>query len=153
MPCAVHEMIASMVVASSLVGFLLESNDLFNTNSSLDSDRNSVLASIPSLTNLLGHFFGVGWKIQVGLLVSGFVHEGELISVNINDLPVGTVDNGDSGSVGRRNHIFELLSGENVGGSKVTLGVTVLSGLRDGNGKNLARLSLDHHVSECRMKE
>jgi len=49
--------------------------------------------------------------------------------------------------VGGRNHIFELLSGENINGEEIAFGVAVLSGLRNGDRKNLAWLSLDHHVS------
>jgi hypothetical protein len=44
-------------------------------------------------------------------------------------------------------HIFVLFASENVSGGKVTLGVAVLSGFRDGNGKDLAGEALDHHVS------
>ena len=81
-------------------------------------------------------------------MVTRLVHERKFIAINVDNFPLGTVDNGDSGTVGRRNHIFILFSSENVSGSKVTLGVTVLSSLGDGNVENLAGLSLDHHVSE-----
>ena len=141
--------------AWNLVGFLLVGDNLFDTNSSLNGDGDCVLASIPGITNLIGKGLREAGQVEVGLLVASFVHQGELSAIlNIDNLPVGTVDNGDGGTVGGGNHIFVLLSSEDIGGDKVTLGVTVLSSLGDGDGEDLARLSLDHHVSVgCRNVE
>jgi len=50
--------------------------------------------------------------------------------------------------VGGGNHVFKLLSGEDVDGGEVTFGVAVLSGLGDGDADDLAGLSLDHHEAE-----
>jgi hypothetical protein len=131
---------------ADLAAILPVGNDLLNTNGSLDSDGDRVLSSVPSGTDLLGKGFGKGGQVEVGLLVSSFVHEGDFSTVfNVDDFPVRTVDNGDSGTVGRGNHIFILLAGEDIGGDKVALGVTVLSSLGDGDGKDLAGLTLDHH--------
>ena len=44
-------------------------------------------------------------------------------------------------------HILKLLTGEDIGGGEVTFGVTVLSGLGDGDVEDLAGLSLDHDVA------
>ena len=126
---------------------LLPGDDLFDSNSSLNSDLDSVFSISPVIADFISHLFGVGGKVEVGLLVSGFVHEGEFVTIDVNDFPVGTVDNWNGGSVGGWNHILELLSGENISSGEVALGVTVFSGLRNGDRKNLAWLSLDHHVS------
>ena len=126
---------------------LLPGDDLLNTNSSLDSDNDTVLTAIPSLTDGICHIIRVGGKVKIGLLDTTFIHKSELITLDINDLPVVTVDDRDSGTVRRGNHIFELLSSENINGKKVTLRVSVLSGLGDRDGEDLAGLSLDHHES------
>jgi hypothetical protein len=131
---------------------LLPGDNLLDTNSSLNSDNHTVLTAIPSLTDGLSHVIGVSGKVKIGLLDTTFVHKSELITININDLPVVSVDNRDSGTVRRGNHIFELLSSENINGKKVTLGVSVLSSLGDRDGEDLAGLSLDHHESVIRQK-
>jgi len=134
------------------VGLLLESNDLLNINSRLHSDHDRVFSSTPGFSDLSGKGLGVGRKVKVRLLVTSLVHESEFIAINVNNFPFGAVDNGDSGTVGGGDHIFVLLASENVGGSKVALGVTVLSSLGDGNVKDLAGLSLNHHVSASQWK-
>jgi len=134
-------------LTTDLGAFLLPGNDLFDADGGLDGHDDTVLATIPCLADFLGHVFWDGWEVEVGLLVSTFVHEGELFALNVDDLPVGTVDDGHGGSVGGWDHIFQLLSGEDVDGGEVTLGVTVLSGLGDGDAQNLAWLSLDHDES------
>jgi len=132
-----------------LLSNLLEGNNLLNTNSSLDSDTNLILSFIPSITNFLSHGIRVTRKINIGLLVSPLIHKCKLIILsNIDDFPLGTDNDGDSSSVGGGNHIFKLLSGEDVDGEEVTFGVAVLSGLGDGDAEDLAGLSLDHDVAE-----
>lgn len=59
-------------------------------------------------------------------------------------LVLTTGDVGDIHVVGRRREILILLSGEDVKGDKVDLGVTVLAGLGGGHVDNLARAALDH---------
>mmetsp|Transcript_31457 Transcript_31457/g.47033 ORF Transcript_31457/g.47033 Transcript_31457/m.47033 type:complete len:235 (+) Transcript_31457:164-868(+) len=131
-----------------LLSNLLVGNNLLNTNSSLDSDTNLVLSIIPSITNFLSHVLRVSRKINIGLLVSPLIHKCKLIIIsNIDDFPLGTDNDGDSSSVGGGNHIFKLLSGEDVDGEEVTFGVAVLSGLGDGDAEDLAGLSLDHDVA------
>ncbi len=130
------------------MNLLLESNNLLNVNSRLHSDHDGVFSSTPSFADFIRKSLGVCGKVKVSLLVARLVHESKFITINIDNFPLGTVDNGDSGTMGRRNHIFILFSSENVSGSKVTLGMTVLSSLGDGNVENLAGMSLDHHVSE-----
>ena len=49
-------------------------------------------------------------------------------------------------------HILKLLTGEDIGGGEVTFGVTVLSGLGDGDVEDLAGLSLDHDVAVVIIK-
>jgi len=137
----------STETALNLGTLLLETNDLLNANSRLDRNHDTVLATTPGLADLLSKPIRISGKVHVRLLDTTFVHKGEFISLNIDDLPVRLVDNGNSSSVRGGNHIFELLSGKDIGGEKVTLGVSVLSSLGDGNLENLARLSLDHHVS------
>ena len=130
------------------IRLLLEGNNLFNTDSRLHGDHDTIFSSTPGLANLIGKSLWVGGKVEVRLLVSAFVHESELVAINVDNFPLGAVDNGDSGSVGGRDHIFELLSSEDVRRGEVALGVAVLSRLGDRDGQDLAGLSLDHHVSE-----
>jgi len=49
--------------------------------------------------------------------------------------------------MGGRAEIFELLSGENVDGDKMDLGVTVFAGLGGTHFDDLARAALDHNMS------
>lgn len=130
------------------LGLLLVGNDLLLADGLLDGDSDGVLALIPGLTDLVGHLLGEGGELDVDLLLAALVHEGELtIVLDVDDLPVGATDDGDGGAVGGGDHILELLAGEDVGGDEVALGVAVLAGLGDGDGKNLAGLALDHDVS------
>lgn len=132
--------------ASQLRIFLLVTNDLFDTDGRLNGDNNTVFATVPSVANFFSESFREGWEVEIGLLVSTFIHQSQFISfTNINDFPVALVDNGDSGSVSRWNHIFQLLSGENVHGREVTFCVSVLSSLGDRDIEDLAWISLDHH--------
>ena len=126
---------------------LLVGDHLLDTDSRLDSDRDGAFTTIPGIADLFGHAFRPGRKVQISLLVTCFVHEGKFFSVDVNDFPITLVDDGDGGSVGGRDHIFVLLSSEDIGGGKVALCVAVLSRLGDGNVKDLAGLSLDHHES------
>ena len=140
----------------NLISNLLVGNDLLNTNSGLDSNTNLVLTISPSITNLLGHVLRESRKIHIRLLVSPLIHKGKLtILPNINNLPLGTVNDGDSSSMRGGDHILKLLTGEDIGGGEVTFGVTVLSGLGDGDVEDLAGLSLDHDVAveiiKCRV--
>lgn len=138
-------MLLESVLAAGVL--LLETDNLFHTDSRLDRDNDRILASIPGRTNVVSEAIRVRGKIEISLLVAAFIHESEFVSFDINELPFGLLNKGNSGSVGRRNHVFVLLAGENVSGNKVTLGVTVLSGLGDRNGEDLARVALDHHVA------
>lgn len=49
--------------------------------------------------------------------------------------------------MGGGGEILKLLSGEDIGGDKVNLGVTVLSGLGGGHVNDLAGTVLDHNVA------
>lgn len=53
--------------------------------------------------------------------------------------------------MGGRAQLLELLSGEDVDGDQVDLGVSVLSGLGGGHVDDLARTSLNHDVSAIRQ--
>ena len=131
----------------NLVINLLPGDDLLDADGCLNSNLDNIISTSVCVCDLFGHGGGDGRKVEVGLLVSTFVHEGEFVTIDIDDFPIGTGHNGDGGSVGGWNHILELLSGENINSQEVALGVTVLSGLRNRDRKNLAWLSLDHHVS------
>lgn len=138
----------NQVCCCCLRALLLVSNDLLDSNSRLDSDHNLALTAVPSISDLIGHSLGESGKVEIRLLVPSFVHESHLtLLTNVNDLPLALVDNGDGGTVRRGNHIFVLLAGENVGGGEVALGVSVFSGLGDGDVEDFARETLDHHVS------
>lgn len=127
---------------------LLESNNLLLSNSGLHSNIHLVLPISPGITDLLGHILRNRGKVNIGLLVSPLVHEGELAFLSdIDNFPLSTGDNGDGGSVGGGDHIFELLTSEDVDGGEIAFGVAVLSGLGDRDVKDLAGLSFDHDVS------
>lgn len=127
---------------------LLESNNLLLSNSGLHGDVDLVLPISPGITDLLGHILRNRGKVDIGLLVSPLVHEGELAFLSdIDDFPLSTGDDGDGGSVGGGDHILELLAGEDVDGGEIAFSVAVLSGLGDGDVKDLAGLSFDHDVS------
>jgi len=133
------------LIATSL---LLEGNNLLDSNGSLDGAADLVLSLSPRIADLLRHGFRVWGEVNIGLLVSALVHEGELALLSdINNFPFGTVDHGNGGSVGGGYHIFELLASEDINGGEIAFSVAVLSGLGDGNVKDLAWLSLDHDVS------
>ena len=126
---------------------LLVANNLFDTDGSLDRHNDRVLATVPSVTDFVGEALRVRGKVQVRLLGTAFVHEGKLIAFNVNELPFRLLNKGNRSSVGRGDHVFVLLSSENVGSNKVALGVAVLARLGDRDGENLAWVALDHHVS------
>jgi hypothetical protein len=126
---------------------LLPCDNLFNTNGGLDCDHYAVVTSVPGGADFLSHGIGVMGKVKVSLLGTGFVHKSELLIFDIDNFPIGTEHNRDSGSVTGRNHIFKLSSSEDISSKKITLGVTVLSGFGNRDGEDLTRLSLDHHVS------
>jgi len=56
---------------------LLPLDDLLDVDGRLDSDHDGVVTVVPGISNILGHGGGVGRKVEVGLLVSSFIHEGE----------------------------------------------------------------------------
>jgi hypothetical protein len=125
---------------------LLVGNNLLNANSRLNSHSDGVVAISPGVSDFLSESLGELWKVEIGLFVTTFVHEGETaIFLNVGNGPLRTVDDWDGSSVGRGDHIFVLLSGENIGSREIALGVAVLSCLGDGDAQNLARLSLNHH--------
>jgi len=127
---------------------LLEGDDLLNADSGLDGAADLILAAVPSSADLLRHFRGIRGEVDVGLLVSALVHEGDLpVLPDVHDVPLGAVDDGDGGAVGGGDHVLELLAGEDVGSREVALGVPVLAGLGDGDAQDLAGLALDHHVA------
>jgi hypothetical protein len=142
----VHHSLLPHVIARLVV--LLVGDNLLDTNSRLNSDNDRVFTTIPGVADFLAHAFRPSGEVQIGLLVASFVHEGEFIAIDIDDFPVALVDNRDSGTVGGGDHIFVLLSSEDIGGGKVALCVTVLSRLGNGNVEDLAGLSLDHHESD-----
>lgn len=63
------------------------------------------------------------------------------------ELVLATGDVGDVHVVSGWGQIFHLLSGEDVDGSQVDLGVTVLSSLGGGHVNDLARAALDDNVT------
>ena len=143
-----------IVYVSFLIVFLLKRDDLFNSNSGLDGNSDGILSIIPCIADFLRHILGDGGEIEIGLLVSSFVHEGKsIILIDIDDFPVIAFNDRNGGSVGGRDHIFEFLSGENISGEEVAFGVAVLSGLGNRNRNNLAWLSLDHHEAAVETSE
>ena len=132
---------------------LLVRNNLLNANSSLNSHSDGVVSISPGVNDFLTESLWELWKVEIGLFVTTFVHENETaIFLNIGNGPLRTVDDRNGSSVGGRDHIFVLLSGEDVGCGEIALGVTVLSCLGDGDAQNLARLSLDHHETAPLVK-
>jgi hypothetical protein len=66
---------------------------------------------------------------------------------NTYELVLAAGDVGDVHVVGGGGEILKLLAGEDVGGDKVNLGVTVLASLGGGHVNDLAGTVLDHNVA------
>jgi len=70
----------------------------------------------------------------------------KVVVINVRELVLDTADVGDVHIVGGWAEILELLSGEDIKGDQVDLGVSVLSRLGGGHLDDLARTALDDDV-------
>jgi hypothetical protein len=86
--------------------------------------------------------------LQVILGVTAFGHQRQKPIVgDIQQAVFSTLDDGDFHVVGGGANILQLLSGEDINGNEVDLGVAMLSGLGSGGFDDLARATLDDNVS------
>ena len=116
----------------------LHGNDLIVSQSRKDRDGQG-LSGLKSGFNFTTEVIGVIGELDIFTAVTLVVHEGaEIISGDIDERVLFTHDEGDVGSVGRRNDILVLLSGEDINGREVALGVTVLASLGGRHSGNLS---------------
>lgn len=86
-------------------------------------------------------------NLDVILLRTVGLDQLEKVVIDVRELILSTGDVGNVHVVGGRTQVFELLSGENVDGNQVDLGVSVLAGLRGAHLDDLAGTTLDDDVS------
>jgi len=88
-----------------------------------------------------------GWELEVLTHVTLVVHEENVVTLETGDHPVGLGNNWDVDGVGGWAELLTGVTGEDIVGEELALGMSVLSGLGDGNILDLAGLALDHDVS------
>lgn len=131
---------------------LLDGNNLLLAHGAHDGDH-QVLAVVELIDDFLAQLLttagGIGWQVQVvlGVTTLGQHGNGASVVIDIQQLKLNTGDVWDLHVVGRWAHIFVLLVGEDIDSGDTGLGVTVLSGLGDGNIGDLARESLQQTMS------
>lgn len=106
------------------------------------TDVGSGVLVLPDLVTDLS--FG---DLDVVLLGTIRLDQVEEIVVDVRELVLSASDVGHVHVVGGGAEILELLSGEDVDGDQVDLGVSVLSSLGGAHLDNLARAALDDDVS------
>ena len=120
------------------LGIFFHGNNLIVSHGGENGDRETLSVRESSL-DLTGKVIRVIRKSNIFTDRPVLVHErAESVGTNVDkgELLAGHV--GNVGSVGRGDDIFVLLAGEDVNGSEVALGVSVLASLRGGDGRNLS---------------
>jgi hypothetical protein len=115
------------------------------------SDSNAV-GDVTSILKLLSNFttevIRVLWELDILAGFTIFVHQSdEPILRNIDQGIFLVLDERNVSVVGGRDNIFVLLASEDIVGSEVALGVTVLTSLGGRDSRNLARKALDANVA------
>jgi hypothetical protein len=96
------------------------------------------LAGLELSLDLSGEVIRVIRELHILAEVAFLVHQGhEIIGTDVHEGVLLSNDVGDVGGVGGRNDIFVLLASEDINGSEVALGVSVLSSLGGGDGRDL----------------
>jgi len=109
-------------------------------------DNDEVLSFPKILCDLLAEVTIGDLNIIFGATVIS--HQGEEIIIgNVKKLEFLAVNNGDLHVVSGGRQLFELLAGEDVEGSQVNLGVSVLSSFGGGHINDLARPALNDNVA------
>jgi len=134
-------MLTSLFVDS---GINFGRNDTFFTAGPENSDQDIGFVGDGSsdlLTNV------ILWALKVLPSVTGVVHHGKVVVVHANELVVLALHVGHFHVVGGWADVFKFLTGEDVEGDHVDLGVAVLASLGGGHLNNLAWPVLDHNES------
>lgn len=130
-------------------------DDLIVAHGGQDDDHVGLLAGVlEEVSDFTGEVVRVLRELDVLAGVTVGIHEGD--EAVLGDIQQGELfaDNERNiGVVGGRNDIFVLLASEDVDGSEVALGVTVLSSLGGGDVGHLAREALDADVTVGKNKK
>lgn len=130
-----------------LLGFFLHVDNLIMTHSRQHSNHVG-FATVEVVLNLTSKVIGIFRELNILTARSIFVHQSDKsISRDIDKRIFLANDEGNMSSVGGRNDIFVLLSGEDVNSSEVALSVSVLSSLGSRDRRNLARMLLNANVT------
>jgi len=119
-------------------------DDALFTTGSEDSDQD-VSFIVNGVTDLITNIIVRALKVLPG--VTAVVHHGEEVVLHADELVVLALHVGHFHVVGGWADIFKFLSGEDVEGDHVDLGVAVLTSLGGGHLNNLAWPVLDHNES------
>lgn len=129
-----------------LARHLLHRDDFLGTHGRQDSHQ-QILAFVKVSLHLLVDLVGVHVEEQVRAGVVLVIHDGDkALLIDIDELEILAGHNRGRHVVRRRRNILELLSGEDVNGHDIGLGVTVLACLRRRIVDDLAGKTLDHDV-------
>jgi len=109
-----------------------------------DRDK-EILAIIETGLDFLAKIAFGDLDVVFGGAIGG--HEVEETIIDVDELVFLTTDVGDIHIVGGGADIFQLLSGKDIDGDKMDLGVTVLAGLRGRHVDDLAWAALDANMS------
>lgn len=126
------------------LGGLLVGDDGLLAHGGDDSD-NEILALVELGLDLVSNLALGERDIVLGGTVGG--EERQETVINVDELELLSLHVGDLHVVGGGGQILKLLVGEDIGGDKVDLGVTVLTSLGGGHVDNLARSALDDNVT------
>lgn len=126
------------------LGGLLVGDDGLLAHGRDDSD-NEILALVELGLDLVSDLTLGKRDIVLGGTVGG--EERQETIINVDELELLSLDVGDLHVVGGGGQILKLLVGEDIGGDKVDLGVTVLTSLGGGHVNDLAGSALDHDVT------
>jgi len=119
-------------------------DDTLFTTGSEDSDQD-VGFIVNGVTDLITNIIVRALKVLPG--VTAVVHHGEEVVLHADELVVLALHVGHFHVVGGWADVFKFLTGEDVEGDHVDLGVAVLASLGGGHLNNLAWPVLDHNES------
>jgi hypothetical protein len=117
---------------------LLHRHDLVVTHGAHDAHTVRLALGLEGSLDLSGEVIGVTRQGHILAQATVLRHEGgEAILGDVDEGVLDTGHVGDVSSVGRGDDVLVLLAGEDINGSEVTLGVSVLSSLGGRHGRDL----------------
>jgi hypothetical protein len=120
------------------VELLLHRHDLVVTHGVHDAHTVGLALGLEGSLDLSGEVIGVSRQGHVLAHATVLRHEGgEAILGDVDEGVLDTGHDGDVSSVGPGDDVLVLLAGEDINGSEVTLGVSVLSSLGGRHGRDL----------------